>query len=189
MVEAFQACRIQLCAAHLAAAFIDRKRARATSSSNLDVGRGNSIAHLVGRHDLWPTRVPACARLSAAGGPHRIHDATELAHSIRACILPDARQIPGIARPAAVLARPQQATWRDHVRLQVLIERPAPVRVAYLVNQYPAVSHTFIRREIQALERQGVSVDRIALRGWDIPLVDAEDVAERKKTRYVLQGG
>jgi glycosyltransferase involved in cell wall biosynthesis len=61
--------------------------------------------------------------------------------------------------------------------------------VAYLVNQYPAVSHTFIRREIQALERQGVEVERIALRGWDIPLVDADDVAERKKTRYVLQGG
>lgn len=64
-----------------------------------------------------------------------------------------------------------------------------PVRVAYLVNQYPTVSHTFIRREIQALERQGVAVKRIALRGWDNPLVDADDVAERAKTRYVLQSG
>ena len=45
-------------------------------------------------------------------------------------------------------------------------------RVAYLVNQYPAVSHTFIRREILALERQGVTVDRFSLTGWDLPLVD-----------------
>lgn len=63
------------------------------------------------------------------------------------------------------------------------------MRVAYLVNQYPAVSHTFIRREIQALERLGVQIDRIALRGWDIPLVDEEDMAERSRTRYVLRRG
>jgi len=63
------------------------------------------------------------------------------------------------------------------------------VRVAYLVNQYPSVSHTFIRREIHALERQGVQVDRISLRGWELTLVDPQDVAERKLTRYVLHGG
>ena len=63
------------------------------------------------------------------------------------------------------------------------------MRVAYLINQYPAVSHTFIRREIQALERQGIEVHRIALRGWDTELVDAQDVQERTKTRYVLRAG
>lgn len=62
-------------------------------------------------------------------------------------------------------------------------------RVAYLVNLYPAVSHTFIRREILALERQGLTVDRIALSGWDLPLVDAEDLSEREKTRYVQKDG
>ena len=62
-------------------------------------------------------------------------------------------------------------------------------RVAYLVNQYPAVSHTFIRREVFALERQGVTVDRISLTGWDLPLVDPDDLSEREKTRYVQQGG
>ncbi len=61
-------------------------------------------------------------------------------------------------------------------------------RVAYFVNQYPKVSHTFIRREIAALERQGVRVDRIALRGWDAEVKDAQDVAERERTQYVLQG-
>ena len=61
-------------------------------------------------------------------------------------------------------------------------------RVAYFVNQYPKVSHTFIRREIAALERQGVTVDRLALRGWDAEVKDAQDVAERERTQYVLQG-
>ena len=63
------------------------------------------------------------------------------------------------------------------------------LHVAYLVNQYPAVSHTFIKREIQALERRGVRVSRFALRGWQGELVDADDRAERERTRYVLQQG
>jgi hypothetical protein len=45
------------------------------------------------------------------------------------------------------------------------------------------VSHVFIRREIQALERRGIEVMRIALRGWDVELVDEEDHFERRCTR------
>ena len=41
------------------------------------------------------------------------------------------------------------------------------MRIAYLVNQYPWVSHSFIRREILALELLGIPDLRIALRGWD----------------------
>jgi len=63
------------------------------------------------------------------------------------------------------------------------------LRIAYFINQYPKVSHTFIRREIHALERRGFAIQRIALRGWDADLVDAEDVSEREQTRYVLRGG
>ena len=63
------------------------------------------------------------------------------------------------------------------------------LRVAYLVNQYPKVSHTFIRREILALERQGVTVRRFAIRGWDAEVVDPLDHAEKVRTRYVLKGG
>ena len=54
------------------------------------------------------------------------------------------------------------------------------MRIAYLVNQYPKVSHSFIRREILALERQGFEVIRIALRGWAGELVDEEDRIERE---------
>jgi hypothetical protein len=37
------------------------------------------------------------------------------------------------------------------------------IRVAYLTNQYPAPSHSFIRREIVALEARGNTVLRYAL--------------------------
>lgn len=63
------------------------------------------------------------------------------------------------------------------------------MRIAYFINQYPKVSHSFIRREILALERQGIEVQRIALRGWDGELQDNDDIAERSKTRYVLEDG
>lgn len=63
------------------------------------------------------------------------------------------------------------------------------MRIAYFVNQYPKVSHSFIRREIAALERHGVEVIRVSLRGWSEPLVDPDDLAERTKTHFLLQRG
>jgi len=63
------------------------------------------------------------------------------------------------------------------------------MRIAYLVNQYPKTSHTFIRRELQALERAGLEIMRISLRGWDSELVDQDDIVEREKTSYVLRAG
>lgn len=63
------------------------------------------------------------------------------------------------------------------------------MKIGYLINQYPAVSHTFIRREILALEAQGVTVERFAIRGWDAELVDPLDRQELLKTRHTLKDG
>lgn len=38
-------------------------------------------------------------------------------------------------------------------------------RIACFINQHPKVSHSFIRREILALERQGIEAQRIAFHG------------------------
>lgn len=58
-------------------------------------------------------------------------------------------------------------------------------RIAYLTNQYPSVSHTFIRREIRALEARGYQVLRLAIRpGYAV--VDPEDREELARTRHVV---
>jgi colanic acid/amylovoran biosynthesis glycosyltransferase len=69
------------------------------------------------------------------------------------------------------------------------LAQPASLRIAYLVNQYPKVSHTFIRREILELEQQGATVLRYAMRGFEGVLVDAADTLERRRTHYLLAGG
>ena len=63
------------------------------------------------------------------------------------------------------------------------------MKIAYLINQYPKPSHTFIRREIHALERRGVEVFRISIRGWNDVLADEQDRLERTRTHYVLKQG
>jgi glycosyltransferase involved in cell wall biosynthesis len=63
------------------------------------------------------------------------------------------------------------------------------VKIAYLINQYPQASQSFIRREINALESLGVHVDRFTLRTWDQEVVDPGDKEEKAKTRVVLAVG
>jgi len=62
-------------------------------------------------------------------------------------------------------------------------------KIAYLINQYPMASQTFIRREIAAIESKGVPVERYAVRGWNTPLVDQDDIAEASRTRRILDVG
>lgn len=61
--------------------------------------------------------------------------------------------------------------------------------IAYLINQYPQASQSFIRREIAGLEARGVRVERFTVRRWDTALVDPGDQAERERTRCVLEAG
>lgn len=66
---------------------------------------------------------------------------------------------------------------------------PAGMKIGYFTNQYPAVSHTFIRREILALEGLGVDVVRYAVKPREDGLVDPTDRAELEKTRHILRAG
>ena len=63
------------------------------------------------------------------------------------------------------------------------------MKVAYLVNQYPAVSHSFIRREVAALEAHGISVERFSVRPPPAGLVDPADQAEQTRTSVLLGQG
>lgn len=64
-----------------------------------------------------------------------------------------------------------------------------PVKLAYLVNTYPRASHSFIRREVLALERGGHTVHRFAMRSDRATLVDTADLAEDSRTEHVLERG
>lgn len=64
-----------------------------------------------------------------------------------------------------------------------------PLTVGYLVNQYPHVSHSFIRREIRALESLGVTVHRFSIRHSPETLVDPGDREEAARTAVVLGAG
>ncbi len=61
------------------------------------------------------------------------------------------------------------------------------LRLGYLVNQYPKVSHSFIRREIAALETEGISVVRFSIRTCQDELIDPLDQEELQKTRVLFQ--
>lgn len=63
------------------------------------------------------------------------------------------------------------------------------MNITYFINQYPKVSHTFIRREILALEAQGFNIQRVALRGWDADVADETDKQEKKITHFILDKG
>jgi glycosyltransferase involved in cell wall biosynthesis len=63
------------------------------------------------------------------------------------------------------------------------------VIVAYLINQYPQISQSFIRREIAALEAVGIQVERFTVRSWDGKLVEPSDIEEKQRTRVILDVG
>lgn len=60
------------------------------------------------------------------------------------------------------------------------------MKLAYLINRYPETSHTFIRREIAALEALGVCVTRVSLRAPITSAVDEADAREQDLTQIIL---
>ena len=63
------------------------------------------------------------------------------------------------------------------------------MKIAYLVNCYPKASHSFIRREIRALEELGIEVVRVSVRPPARDLVDPRDRDEATaRMRSALDG-
>ena len=63
------------------------------------------------------------------------------------------------------------------------------MRIAYLVNCYPAPSHSFIRREIAGVEAAGLHVLPYSIRPAPTPLPDPRDEQARRQTVTVLDKG
>lgn len=63
------------------------------------------------------------------------------------------------------------------------------MKIAYLTNQHPYSSCTFIRREIVALEEMGVPIRRYSIRTPEMDIIDDADKEEIDKTQYILKIG
>jgi colanic acid/amylovoran biosynthesis glycosyltransferase len=63
------------------------------------------------------------------------------------------------------------------------------MKIAYLMNQHPYPSCTFIRREILGVEESGIEVVRFSIRPPEQKSTDAADQKELTKTRFILGEG
>jgi colanic acid/amylovoran biosynthesis glycosyltransferase len=60
--------------------------------------------------------------------------------------------------------------------------------IAYVVSKYPTLSHSFIRREIQALREKGLQIQTFTLRpATDAEVISPDDRRERDET-FTIQG-
>ncbi len=64
-------------------------------------------------------------------------------------------------------------------------------RIAYLVSRYPAISHTFILREVLALRRRGFEIHTASINLPDRPAdkLTAEERAEAEATLFIKSAG
>ena len=64
-------------------------------------------------------------------------------------------------------------------------------RLAYLVSRYPAISHTFILREVAELRRLGIAIEVASINGLDRSpeQLTAEERSEASRTYYIKKAG
>jgi colanic acid/amylovoran biosynthesis glycosyltransferase len=67
----------------------------------------------------------------------------------------------------------------------------AAIKLGYLVSQYPALSHTFVLREVLSLRRHGIDVRVVSVRRCDRPIAElsAEEAEEAMRTFSVMGAG
>lgn len=66
-----------------------------------------------------------------------------------------------------------------------------PSAFAYLISQYPAVSHTFILREVRRLRSLGLDIHTASINFCDRPIhtLDADEEEEAQRTFYIKKQG
>ena len=86
---------------------------------------------------------------------------------------------PAVAEPA-----PSNSSSADPV--QTARERSGLPTIGYLTTEYPKPSHTFVRRELLALERRGWPIERFSIRPFAGTLADPADRREAELTTVLL---
>ena len=93
-----------------------------------------------------------------------------------------------------LLASPSRCirlTSASHLLLHVFthLTNRIAVTIAYLINRYPDFTHTFIRREVAAIEALGCRVLPFTIRPPRSGLIDKDDLAEAQRTQVILAAG
>jgi colanic acid/amylovoran biosynthesis glycosyltransferase len=70
-------------------------------------------------------------------------------------------------------------------------QSPEPIRIAYLVSMYPAVSHTFVLREVERLRRVNFDIRMASINSPDCSTADmtSEEQDESLATFYIKRQG
>ncbi len=74
----------------------------------------------------------------------------------------------------------------SHVADGASKESSRSLKLAFLTTEYPKASHTFVRRELLALEQRGHEITRLSIRDATQTVVDPADKAEAEKTIICL---
>lgn len=64
-----------------------------------------------------------------------------------------------------------------------------PAQVAYVVSKYPALSHAFIEREVEALREHGARVETVSVRPFETDDLRSEAMRSEAAATTVLLGG
>src|SRR5262249_48858476 len=62
------------------------------------------------------------------------------------------------------------------------------MKIAYVINRYPAPSHSFIRREIAWLRKLGINVEVFSIRRFSGMLSSPADQSNASRTQVIIDG-
>ena len=118
------------------------------------------------------------------GGGATLGDALLYAVS---CTLGKFPQMQGVAEAWGNRIRGRRGTLIEY-KTAAVREGDRPT-IGYLTSEYPKPSHTFVRRELVALESLGWDIERFSVRRFAGSLADPADQTEAERTHVLLDRG